>query len=73
MIALKQYLTMVAVLLMIALTAFTVQAILDPLVYEPVSGTPITGNVVDVPENDNNDDLVGIMNRAADWLLQGNQ
>lgn len=92
MTAFRKHLTLVAALVMIALTAFTVQAILDTSIHEPVSGALITGNSldltggeqagvsgtlitgssVDVPE-DNEDDLIGAMNKAADWLLQDNQ
>ena len=72
MTAFRKHLTLVAALVMIALTAFTVQAILDTSVQEPISGALITGNAVDVPE-DNEDDIIGAMNKAADWLLQDNQ
>ena len=73
MIKSRKYVTLVAILLIIALTAFTVQAILDTREQgEPVSGTPVTGSAVDVPE-DEDYDLTSTINKAADWLLQDNQ
>ena len=69
----RKYLTMVVGLLMIALTAFTVQAILNPdNPGETASGTSVTGSVVDVPEDDT-DDLADAINKAADWIFQGNK
>ena len=73
MTASKKYLILVVGLLMIALTAFTVQAILNPDNQgETAYGTSVTGSVVDVPEDDA-DDLAGAINKAADWIFQGNK
>ena len=63
-----KYVTLLIVLIMVAITAFTVQAIVDPsarLDSEPVQ--PITGNVVDTPEEEQNPSAV--VAALIRWIL----
>lgn len=72
MSAARRFWALMAVLATIALTSFTVQAILDTDMAEAkLEGVVITGNVAAEDLQDGGEGFSELIEKAADWLMEG--